>query len=152
MNTVLCLSFPDGSVGRMQFVGDEASDERLETEIAKSVFPDGMQPVSWRRVSLNDFPVEHVEFRDAWTDDGGSIFVEMEKAKEITRDRLRVERAPLLASLDVEAMKAIEAKDDAKLAEIAAEKQRLRDITKLASIERASKPEDLKTIKADAKP
>lgn len=149
---VLSLTFPDGSVGRMQYVGEDDSDERLAAEIAKSVFPGDAQPVSWRRVSLDDFPVKHNDLRGAWTDDGGTIFVEMEKAKELTRDRLRAERAPLLAALDIEAMKAVEAKDDAKLAEIAAEKQRLRDITKLSSIERASKPEDLKAIKADAKP
>ena len=144
---VLALSFPDGTVGRMQYVGEDQSDERLAAEIAKSVFPAG-QPVSWRQCELSDFPAEHADLRDAWTDDGWTIFVELGKAKELTRDRLRRERAPILASLDTEAVKALEAKDDARLAEVTAEKQRLRDITALPEIEAAKTPEDLKAIRA----
>lgn len=145
---VLSLSFPDGTVGRMQYVGEDQSDERLAAEIAKSVFPGDMQPVSWRRCSLSDFPSEHAEFREAWTDDGSTIFVEMGKAKELTRDRLRKERAPILSALDTEAVKALEAKDEARLAEVSAEKQRLRDITALPEIDAAKTPGDLKAIKA----
>ncbi len=70
----------------------------------------------------------------------------MNHAKEITRDRLRKERAPLLADLDVQAIRAVEAEDKAKLAEVAAEKQRLRDITALPSIDAATTPEELKAI------
>ena len=55
------------------------------------------------------------------------IKIDMSKAKDITKDRLRAERAPLLQALDVEVMKNIT--DATKLAEIEAEKQRLRDIT-----------------------
>lgn len=55
------------------------------------------------------------------------IKIDMSRAKEITKDRLRVERTPLLQALDIEMMKNLS--DTAKLAEIEAEKQRLRDIT-----------------------
>ena len=55
------------------------------------------------------------------------IKIDMTRAKEITKDRLRAERAPLLQKLDIEVMKNLS--DTAKLAEIEAEKQRLRDIT-----------------------
>ena len=55
------------------------------------------------------------------------IKIDMTKAKDITKDRLRVERTPLLNALDIEMMKNLS--DAEKLAEIEAEKQRLRDIT-----------------------
>ena len=55
------------------------------------------------------------------------ITINIDKAKEIKKDMLRVEREPLLSALDIEVMKNIT--DSAKLAEIEAEKQKLRDIT-----------------------
>ena len=53
--------------------------------------------------------------------------INIEKAKEIKKDTLRLEREPLLSALDVEVMKNIA--NSVKLAEIEAEKQKLRDIT-----------------------
>ena len=53
--------------------------------------------------------------------------INIEKAKEIKKDMLRVERELLLSALDIEVMKNIT--DSIKLAEIEAEKQKLRDIT-----------------------
>lgn len=70
------------------------------------------------------------------------ITININKAKEITKDRLRVERAPLLQALDVEVMKNIT--DSVRLAEIEAEKQRLRDITKI--VDTISTVEELKGI------
>ena len=55
------------------------------------------------------------------------IKIDMTKAKDITKNRLRTERTPLLQALDIEMMKNLS--DAEKLAEIEAEKQRLRDIT-----------------------
>ena len=53
--------------------------------------------------------------------------VSLTKAKVITKDRLRVERKPLLEAQDVAFMKAQEAGSDTSA--IVTEKQRLRDIT-----------------------
>jgi hypothetical protein len=58
------------------------------------------------------------------------ITINLDKAKAITKDRLRQERAPLLVAQDVLYMRATEANQDTSA--IVAEKQRLRDITKLA--------------------
>lgn len=66
-------------------------------------------------------------FRNAWKSD---LTVDMPKAVEITKDRLRAERAPLLEAQDVAFQRAME--DGADTAAIVAEKKRLRDITKLA--------------------
>lgn len=55
------------------------------------------------------------------------ITVNIDKAKDITKDRLRAEREPLLEEQDVLFQRALESGDDTTA--IVAEKQRLRDIT-----------------------
>jgi hypothetical protein len=55
------------------------------------------------------------------------ITINIDKAKEITKARLRLEREPLLQAQDVAFQRALEA--DADTTAIVAEKQRLRDIT-----------------------
>ena len=56
------------------------------------------------------------------------ITINLTKAKDITKDRLRADRKPLLEAEDVKFMQAQEAGSDTTA--IVAEKQRLRDITK----------------------
>ena len=58
------------------------------------------------------------------------ITININKAKEITKSRLRIEREPLLAAQDIAFQKALETNADTTA--IVIEKQRLRDITKLA--------------------
>jgi hypothetical protein len=70
------------------------------------------------------------------------IKIDMTKSRDITKDRLRAERTPLLQALDVEVMKNIT--DATKLAEIEVEKQRLRDITKV--VDTLETVEELKNI------
>jgi hypothetical protein len=55
------------------------------------------------------------------------ITVDITKAKVITKDRLRIERKPLLEAQDILFMKAQEA--GTSTSAIVTEKQRLRDIT-----------------------
>jgi len=74
------------------------------------------------------------------------ITINFDKAKAITKDRLRQERAPLLVAQDVLYMRATEANQDTTA--IVAEKQRLRDITQLA--DQATTLDELKAIKAGA--
>ena len=70
------------------------------------------------------------------------ITINMDKAKDITKDRLRVEREPLLAAQDVAFQRALESNTDT--AAIIAEKQRLRDITKV--VDTCSTVEELKSV------
>ena len=83
-------------------------------------------------------------FRDAWEHQSGEISTNMDKARVIHKGHLRERRAPLLAALDLEYLRADEAGDAAKKADIAARKQALRDITKHPDIAAASTPEELK--------
>ena len=55
------------------------------------------------------------------------VNINIDKAKEITKDNLRAERKPLLEAQDVEFQKALETGADTTA--IVAEKTRLRDIT-----------------------
>jgi hypothetical protein len=72
------------------------------------------------------------------------ITINFDKAKAITKDRLRQERAPLLQAQDVAFQRALEANADTTA--IVAEKQRLRDITTL--VDQATTLEQLKELKA----
>jgi hypothetical protein len=71
------------------------------------------------------------------------ITINLDKAKVITKNRLRAERTPLLQEQDVAFQRALESGVDT--AEIVAEKQRLRDITALA--DQATTLDELKAIK-----
>ena len=71
-----------------------------------------------------------------------AIIVDINKAKNITKDRLRAEREPLLLAQDVLFQRALESNADTSA--IVAEKQRLRDITKL--VNDADTVEDLKAL------
>ena len=70
------------------------------------------------------------------------ITINITKAKSITKDRLRAERTPLLQAQDVAFQRALESGADTTA--IVAEKQRLRDITKLA--DQATTLDELKQI------
>ena len=71
-----------------------------------------------------------------------SIRINIDKAKAIKLDMLRAERAPKLAALDVAFMRAVEQGDTAAQANIASQKQALRDVTKVTL------PDDLADLKA----
>ena len=71
-----------------------------------------------------------------------AIQININKAKDITKDKLRAERKPLLEALDVEYIKAQETGADTSA--IVAEKQRLRDITK--QVDSMTTVEELKGV------
>ena len=70
------------------------------------------------------------------------IIVNPDKAKAIWKDKWREARKPLLASLDIEFMKAVESADTDKQAEIATQKQALRDVTLTEIV--GTTPEEIK--------
>jgi len=80
-------------------------------------------------VDSADLPQADNDFFNAWELADGAVTVNLDKAKEITRNRLRMERVPLLNAQDVLYMRAVETNADTTA--IVAEKQRLREITGL---------------------
>jgi hypothetical protein len=81
-------------------------------------------------VEADTLPQEDNDFFNAWELSAGVVSVNLTKAKEITKNRLRAERAPLLAAQDVAFQRALESGADTTA--IVTEKNRLRDITTLA--------------------
>ena len=74
-----------------------------------------------------------------------AIQVNITKAKDITKDKLRAERKPLLEALDVEFIKAQEQGTDTSA--IVVEKQRLRDIT--SQVDNLNTVEELKAVSCE---
>ena len=95
-----------------------------------------------RIVERDSLPNEYNDFYDAWEMDATSVTVNLNKAKELTKTRLRFEREPLLQSQDVLFQRAQENGTDTTA--IVAEKNRLRDITLLA--DEATTLEELRNI------
>ena len=112
----------------------------IEAVLTKDV-PEGR---GGRIVNYTDLPHQHNDFYDAWEMDDKSITVNLAKAKEITKKRLRAEREPLLQAQDVAFQRALETGADTSA--IVAEKNRLRDITKLA--DSANSLDELRGLKA----
>jgi len=73
------------------------------------------------------------------------ITINLTKAKDIAKTNLRTERAPVLASLDVQFIRAVESGNTSLQTAIAEQKQELRDITSHSSITGASDVATLKT-------
>ena len=95
-------------------------------------------------VNTADLPNQYNDFFDAWELVAGEVQVSKTKAVEITKKRLRAERAPLLSAQDVLFQRALEAGSDTTA--IVAEKNRLRDLTSLATEDKTL--EELRSIKA----
>ncbi len=82
-------------------------------------------------VARSVLPEADSDFFNAWElQPENTIAVSITKAREITKERLRTERKPLLEAQDILFQRALET--GASTTAIVAEKQRLRDITLLA--------------------
>lgn len=102
-------------------------------------------PASAIIVDSSTLPLNDQDFFDAWELNANTVSVNINKAKEITKNRLRAERAPLLAAQDVAFQIALEEGKDT--ADIIAEKLRLRNITVLADT--CTTTEELRALKVN---
>ena len=124
----------------------ETEDQFLTRVLAK-VVPD--DAVNVRICDAAEIPTDRT-FRNAWEDGDGGIKVNMLKARELHKARLRELRKPLLVALDVAYMQADEIGDIRVKVEIAVKKQALRDVTADSRIEAAQTPEELKAVLPEA--
>ena len=85
-------------------------------------------------------------YRAAWIDNAGRVGFDMAKAREIHRDKLRVDRMAQFTQLDIDQQRALVAKDDAQVAAIEAQKQVLRDLPDDPRIDAAATVDELKQI------
>lgn len=70
----------------------------------------------------------------------------MNKAIDVSKDRIRAKRTSVLEALDVQYIRALEANLKTKAKEIAAEKQRLRDLTNDEALNTAHNVDQLKAV------
>jgi hypothetical protein len=75
------------------------------------------------------------------------IIINPDKAKAIWKDKWREARKPLLASLDIQFMRAVEMGDVTRQAEIASQKQALRNVTLTEIV--GNTPEEIKAVWPD---
>lgn len=84
-------------------------------------------------------------FREAWdVPKDNAITINMDKAKDLWRDKIREAREAEFAKLDAAFMKAMETGADTT--EIAAQKQALRDAPAHPDIDAATTPDELKAV------
>jgi hypothetical protein len=91
---------------------------------------------------IDDSTLPSRDFRNAWELVDEAVSVNFAKAQDITKDKLRAERTPLLEAQDVAFQRALENSSDTSA--IVAEKQRLRDITK--QVDTATTLDELLTL------
>lgn len=121
---------PDGGVS-VTHLTNEAESPQKEAEKLKTR---GDIPMDWECVCFNaELPADR-EFREAWSWETPEpkVDISLERARLCTKERLRRERAPQLAALDVAYMRADELGDGAEKVRIRQEKQRLRDFPMVA--------------------
>lgn len=136
------LTLADGSVSVMRLLGDST----FEVEVAKWDAVAQATVASFKEITEEEIPKDRT-FRNAWSSDpDGSLKVDMAKARNIWRDKIRAARAPLLADLDAEYMRALEAKNEVLQSVAASKKQALRDLPQDPRIESAQTPEELRSV------
>lgn len=84
------------------------------------------------------------DFREAWSLSGTVISEDLDKAKEIFKDKIREVRGPLLEAEDVVYMKAMEADDASAKTASVTKKNALRDAPAASAIGSASTIAELK--------
>jgi hypothetical protein len=135
--SLIAIKRADGGVSFMHLVGDADA----ATEVARWEVENGAgSVVSWEPIAESARP-PRCEFRDAI---GHDLKHRMDVACEIHKAKLRRERAPKLAELDVEFMRALEL--GKPTADIVAKKQALRDVTADPRIAAAKTIDDLRKV------
>lgn len=98
-------------------------------EHAQLLLDRGDIPSDWEILAYNHETFPTWPRQEDWVWENNDIIVDFNRAKESTKERLRLERAGLFADLDVQFQRALETNQDTSV--IVAEKDRLRNITQL---------------------
>ena len=116
-----------------------AEEQALQRALAK--IPQGA--IDIQIVDESVIPTDRT-FRNAWKAGNGVVEHDMEKCRELHRERLRDLRKPKLDALDVDFMRALES--GAPTGAITAKKQALRDVTSDSRLDAAQTVEELKLV------
>ena len=106
--------------------------------------------VDGRTLDTADYALpDNSNFRDAWSFVDKVIVIDVEKAKDVWRNKIREARKPILDALDAAYFRALEDNDTAKQTEIAAKKKLLRDAPALPEITNATTVEEIEAVWPD---
>lgn len=136
---MLRIKRADGGVS----LNTDDSDPVRTFEAWKQVADPGWLPATWDIIDAADVPTDRT-FRSAWSAVDRTVAVDMPKAVECHKDRLRQMRKEIFERLDAEFLRAIETGNQTLQAAIAAKKQALRNVTADPAITAARTPDELK--------
>jgi len=128
----------DGNTVFTQIVKENPTVDEIKSIIGSSVY---------KEITTEEMDKIDPEFLGSCDTDysklsDNKLTVNLDKAKEVKKTHLRLDRKPLLEAEDVKFMKAQEAGDDTTA--IVAEKNRLRDITK--QVDSCTTTDELKAL------
>jgi len=119
----------------------QPTDSAVAGEVARSV-PDF---TAWHRLTDDEVPADRT-FRDALTISAGKLECSIAKARDITRDNLRHQRAAALPELDGKWMRATGQGKKAEADTIEAQRQKWRDAPADPRIDAAANLDDLNLL------
>ena len=125
--------------------GFYADEEELLAACVERNVPAG---VAYRIIEASVVPT-HRLFRNAWSDDGNDVIVNMSDARDIHMDDIRIDRDKALLELDITFMRAVEDGDTDEQDAASTAKQALRDIPETFDLSSASTPEQLTVLWPD---
>ena len=118
----------------------------MHSDIKLTDFNPNLTEGTYVTVSDEDFDKLDKEFLHAYDiDKKNNLVMNLSKAKEIYKQKIRYDRKPKLEKLDVDFTRALEDGDDVKRADIVSKKKELRDITKL--VDDAKSLEEIRQVK-----
>jgi hypothetical protein len=122
MNNIIWLQ-PNNTLAVTSIWNDDTAEDHAQLLLSRGDVPSNWQILAYNCESFPTWPRQ-----EDWIWEDG-VVVDFDRAKESTKERLRLERSGLLADLDVQFQRALETNSDTS--EIVAEKERLRNITNL---------------------
>jgi len=125
------------------FENEDGGMSIMETLTEDAAIP---QHESCTEIQRSDIPTDRY-FRNAWTQDGTGVAVDMPKAREVHMDNIREDRDKRLQETDIEMM--IKEEQGNSTTSLKEERQGLRDIPQDFDLTGASTPNELKVLWPD---
>lgn len=106
----------------------------------------------YKVVKRQELEIQNQTYRDCWRlseTEEELIDIDVEKAKEVWKRKMREARTPIMNKLDTDFFRAMEDGDTDRQKNIADLKRLLRDVTKLPELENAKTVEEIETVWPD---
>jgi hypothetical protein len=121
---------------------------KLEEELAKLTEDGSVSFTEVVQIDKTKIP-KVAEYREAWEFNGSDVVYNLEKAKEVHRNKLRSARIEIFEKLDIEISKALAQGDQQKVSEIETKRQKLRDAPTSSRVASVDTLDKLKALTLD---